>query len=131
MIIQNAVSCLNCGDFIFSSHRHDFVTCTCGSISVDGGQEYLRRVGAIDACVDMSWSLPDDVYRECADAVEKAKETNRNKFGIANAVMRALRDKNRIIAEDEARVIATHNDEIMVEEADGSINRYRKVVDES
>ena len=127
MIIQNAVSCLNCGDFIFSSHRHDFVTCTCGSISVDGGQEYLRRVGAIDACVDMSWSLPDDVYRDCADAVDKAKETNRNKFGIANAVMRVLREKNRIVAEGESRVLASYKDEIMVEEADGSINRYRKV----
>lgn len=127
MIIQNAVTCLNCGDFIFSSHRHDFVTCTCGSISVDGGQEYLRRVGAIDACVDMSWSLPDDVYRDCADAVDKAKETNRNKFGIANAVMRVLREKNRIVAEGESRVLATYKDEIMVEEADGSINRYRKV----
>lgn len=129
MIIQNAVTCLSCGDFIFSMHRHDFVTCTCGSISVDGGQEYLRRVGAIDACVDMSWSLSDDVYRECAEVVEEAKETNRNKFGIANAVMRKLRERNRIIAEGEARVLATYNDEIMVEEADGSIHRYRKVVD--
>lgn len=129
MIIQNAVTCLSCGDFIFSMHRHDFVTCTCGSISVDGGQEYLRRVGAIDACVDMSWSLPDDVYNECAEVVEEAKETNRNKFGIANAVMRKLRERNRIIAEGEARVLATYKDEIMVEEADGSIHRYRKVVD--
>jgi len=129
MIIQNAVSCLSCGDYIFSIHVHDFVTCTCGSISVDGGQEYLRRVGAIDACVDMSWSLPDDVYRECADAVEKAKDSNRNKFGIANAVMRKLRERNCIVAEGEARVLATYNDEIMVEETDGTINRYRKVVD--
>ena len=129
MIIQNAVTCLSCGDYIFSRHRHDFVTCTCGSISVDGGQEYLRRVGAIDACVDMSWSLPDDVYNECAKVVEEAKENNRNKFGIANAVMRKLRERNRIIAEGEARVLATYNDEIMVEEADGTINRYRKVVD--
>ena len=129
MIIQNAVTCLSCGDYIFSMHRHDFVTCTCGSISVDGGQEYLRRVGAIDACVDMSWSLPDDVYNECAEVVEEAKETNRNKFGIANAVMRKLRERNRIIAEGEARVLATYKDEIMVEEADGTINRYRKVVD--
>jgi hypothetical protein len=96
---------------------------------VDGGQEYLRRVGAIDACVDMSWSLPDDVYRECADAVEKAKDSNRNKFGIANAVMRKLRERNCIVAEGEARVLATYNDEIMVEETDGTINRYRKVVD--
>lgn len=79
----------------------------------------------------MSWSLPDDVYRECADAVEKANETNRNKFGVANAVMRTLRQKNRIVAEGEARVIAAYNDEIMVEDPDGSIHRYRKVVDES
>ena len=129
MIIQNAVSCLSCGDFIFSMHRHDFVTCTCGSISVDGGQEYLRRVGAIDACVDMSWSLPDDVYRECADAVEWAKDSNRNKFGIANAVMRKLRERNCIVAEGEARVMAAYDDEIMVAEADGSVNRYRKVVE--
>jgi hypothetical protein len=129
MIIQNAVTCLSCGDYIFSMHRHDFVTCTCGSISVDGGQEYLRRVGAIDACVDMSWSLPDDVYRECAEVVEKAKDSNRNKFGIANAVMRKLRERNCIVAEGEARVMASYNDEIMVEEADGTVNRYRKVVD--
>ena len=130
MIIQNAVSCLSCGDFIFSAHRHDFVTCTCGSISVDGGQEYLRRVGALDAGVDMSWSLPDDVYRECAEAVEQAKETNRNKFGIANAVLRKLRDSNRVVAEGEARVLAAYKDEIMVEEADGSINRYKKVIED-
>lgn len=129
MIIQNAVSCLSCGDFIVSKHRHDFVTCTCGSISVDGGQEYLRRAGAIEACIDMSWSLPDELYNECAEAVEEAKDTNRNKFGIANAVMRKLRERNRIIAEGEARVLATYKDEIMVEEADGSIHRYRKVVD--
>lgn len=129
MIVQNAVSCLSCGDFIVSKHRHDFVTCTCGAISVDGGQEYLRRVGALDACVDMSWSLPDDVYRECAEAVEEAKDTNRNKFGIANAVLRKLRDSNRVVAEGEARVLAAYKDEIMVEEADGSINRYKKVTD--
>lgn len=129
MIVQNAVSCLSCGDFIYSAHRHHFNTCSCGAISVDGGQDYLRRVGQLEACVDMSWSLPDDVYRECADVVEDAKETNRNKFGIANAVMRKLRERNRIVAEGEARVLATYKDEIMVEDADGSIHRYKKVTD--
>ena len=112
-------------------HRHHFVTCTCGSISVDGGQEYLRRVGSLEACVDMSWSLPDDVYNECAKAVQDAMDTYRNRFGIANAVMRVLRERNHIIAEGEQRVLA-HNpdrDEIMVVEADGSMNRYKKVID--
>ena len=129
MIVQNAVNCLSCGDLIISKHRHDFVTCTCGAVSVDGGQEYLRRVGDFANAVDLSWSLSDELYRDSADAVEEARNTGRNKFGIANAVMRTLREAGKIIADHEQRILA-HNprmDEIMVEEADGTINRYRKV----
>ena len=130
MIIQNAVNCLSCGDFIVSKHRHDFVTCTCGAVSVDGGQEYLRRVGDFGNAVDLSWSLPDELYRACAEAAEEARNTGRNKFGIANAVMRKLREAGKIVADHEQRILA-HNprmDEIMVEEADGTINRYKKVM---
>jgi hypothetical protein len=129
MIIQNAVTCLACGDFIVSKHRHDFVTCTCGAISVDGGQEYLRRVGDFGNAVDLSWSLPDDVYKECAEAAQNAADTGRNKFGIANAVMRTLRERGHIVAEGEQRVLAKSKDldEIMVIEEDGSYNRYKKV----
>jgi hypothetical protein len=131
MIVQNAVNCLSCGDLIVSKHRHDFVTCTCGAVSVDGGQEYLRRVGDFANAVDLSWSLSDELYRACADAVEEARNTGRNKFGIANAVMRTLREAGKIVADHEQRILA-HNprmDEIMVEEADGTINRYKKVIE--
>jgi hypothetical protein len=131
MIVQNAVNCLSCGDLIVSKHRHDFVTCTCGAVSVDGGQEYLRRVGDFANAVDLSWSLSDELYRACADVVEEARNTGRNKFGIANAVMRTLREAGKIVADHEQRILA-HNprmDEIMVEEADGTINRYKKVVE--
>ena len=131
MIIQNAVTCLACGDFIVSKHRHDFVTCTCGAVSVDGGQEYLRRVGDFGNAVDLSWSLPDDVYKECAEAAQNAADTGRNKFGIANAVMRTLRERGHIVAEGEQRVLAQSKDldEVMIVEADGSYNRYKKVTD--
>ena len=129
MIIQNAVTCLACGDFIVSKHRHDFVTCTCGAVSVDGGQSYLRRVGDFTNAVDLSWSLPDDVYEQCAEAAQDAMDTGRNKFGIANAVMRTLRERGHIVAEGEQRVLAKSKDldEVMVIEADGSYNRYKKV----
>ena len=130
MIVQNAVTCLGCGDFIVSKHRHDFVTCTCGAISVDGGQEYLRRVGNFTNAIDHSWELPAELHRACADAAEEAKETNRNKFGIANAVMRKLREAGRVVADHEPRIFAENKDldEIMVEEADGTFNRYKKVI---
>lgn len=46
-ILVNKARCKKCNDVIESTHVHDFVTCKCSAISVDGGKEYLRRV-AID-----------------------------------------------------------------------------------
>ena len=42
-IIRNAIKCKHCGDVIESTYCHNFVTCSCGSCSVDGGHDYLRR----------------------------------------------------------------------------------------
>lgn len=46
-IIRNAARCKACGDEIESTYRHDFKSCSCGAIFVDGGTDYLRR-GAKD-----------------------------------------------------------------------------------
>lgn len=43
IIKRNRAKCLFCGDIIESKFRHDFVTCSCGKLSVDGGTAYLRR----------------------------------------------------------------------------------------
>jgi hypothetical protein len=45
MIIRNAAKCAKCRDVIQSTHNHDFVSCNCGAIAVDGGNSYLRAVG--------------------------------------------------------------------------------------
>ena len=42
---RNRARCKKCGDIIESKYRHDFVTCTCGTISVDGGDDYFRWIG--------------------------------------------------------------------------------------
>lgn len=39
---------------IVSQHRHDFVPCNCGAICVDGGKDYLRRVGNPEDRIEMS-----------------------------------------------------------------------------
>jgi hypothetical protein len=46
-IVRNRAKCLDCGDIVESTHRHDFVACSCGAMFVDGGKDYLRR-GAKD-----------------------------------------------------------------------------------
>ena len=127
MIVQNAIICKECDDFIFSRHRHDFVTCSCGACSVDGGQEYLRRSG--DDWLDASWSIEDEIYHECAKAALDAKNDARNEYGVANAVMCVLRDHGKIVAEGEYKVMANFQDELMVIEPDGTFNRYKKIDD--
>lgn len=51
-ILRNRVKCLNCNTIIESCHRHDFVACRCfkdaidtKGVAVDGGKDYLRRLG--------------------------------------------------------------------------------------
>ncbi len=45
MILSNQVECLKCGDKPFSAHRHDFKYCKCEKVAVDGGMDYLKRMG--------------------------------------------------------------------------------------
>lgn len=57
-IKRNSAKCLLCGKEIESKSVHDYVTCDCGNISVDGGKEYLRRMlspeNGMDSYVDTS-----------------------------------------------------------------------------
>lgn len=40
---RNRAQCKKCKDVIESRWTHEFVTCKCGSISVDGGSSYAKR----------------------------------------------------------------------------------------
>ena len=54
-IIENSAKCLKCGDKIVSKHKHDYITCSCGNVSVDGGLDYCRRVFKdIESWIDTS-----------------------------------------------------------------------------
>lgn len=53
-IITNKVKCLVCSDIIESTHRHDFKYCKCGAIAVDGGKDYLKRLGEYSSWEDLS-----------------------------------------------------------------------------
>ena len=53
-IIRNAAYCKKCDTVIESTHVHDFRWCPCKSIFVDGGKEYIRRGGDLDAMEDLS-----------------------------------------------------------------------------
>jgi hypothetical protein len=39
------IRCRKCRDVVYSIYRHDFSTCKCGAVSLDGGFDYCRIVG--------------------------------------------------------------------------------------
>ncbi len=49
----NRIKCLNCKDIIESVNRHDYVTCKCGKVSVDGGSDYFKRTGNVGSWKEM------------------------------------------------------------------------------
>ena len=68
-IIRNAIQCKHCGDTIESVNVHDYVTCSCGACSVDGGHDYLRRsyvTSPKDDYIDLSeyMNIPPDTSDE-------------------------------------------------------------------
>lgn len=65
-IIVNKIKCKKCGDIIESIHRHDFKFCKCGAVAVDGGKDYLRRLGN------------EDDYEELFEAIEVEEEDKKN-----------------------------------------------------
>lgn len=53
-IISNKAKCAKCGDTIESKHRHDFKSCKCEAIFVDGGTSYIRRGGDLADIIELS-----------------------------------------------------------------------------
>lgn len=45
IIKVNKVKCKKCGNIIESKTTNDLKRCSCGAVAVDGGKEYLKRIG--------------------------------------------------------------------------------------
>ncbi len=66
-ILINKAKCKKCNDIIISAYRHDFVECKCGAIAVDGGQDYLRRIGSSTNRIELSEFEDPDPNRTVQD----------------------------------------------------------------
>lgn len=81
IILSNKIQCKVCGDIIESKHVHDYVTCSCGSVSADGGKDYLKRTGFSEDYLDLSEVTSENEE----DWFEKVRETftwsSRGKLG--------------------------------------------------
>ena len=51
------IRCLKCLEIIHSMSVHDFVSCKCGLVSVDGGFDYVKISGA-----PSDWEMVDHTH---------------------------------------------------------------------
>lgn len=87
MILSNQVRCTLCGDEPFSRSVHDYRSCKCGAVAVDGGMQYLKRVGG--SYKELSIELPDPLVKELREVIE---DDSKNSLGILCAVVRTMRN---------------------------------------
>lgn len=60
-LIRNSAECHECGECLESKSVHDFRSCICGNLSVDGGKEYVRRLYATHNWKETSaYEYPDE-----------------------------------------------------------------------
>lgn len=96
ILASNQVECKRCGDNIFSASVHDYKTCKCGAVTVDGGQHYVHT-SWLDGEMTKHliekhiWIKRADM-QALIDAVNWGIKNHRNQYGIALAVLRACRD---------------------------------------
>ena len=44
-IISNKIKCKKYGDIIESKSTNEYKRCSCGTVAIDGGKDYLKRIG--------------------------------------------------------------------------------------
>ena len=93
MILSNQAQCLTCDDTPWSSHRHDFRHCECGAMAVDGGMDYLRRLGEPENIREMSIVITDEEYDALVEALD---DPTKNMLGKVCNMARVLRDDMNI-----------------------------------
>jgi hypothetical protein len=64
MITVTGIQCLRCRTILVSRADHDYRTCPCGAVSVDGGRAYLRVRGNPEDVRDVTIDLPLEVERD-------------------------------------------------------------------
>ena len=74
----NGAVCLSCNSFIRSRNKHDYVTCRCGEISVDGGSHYhkvsFKNKDTFKSITVAFKENPDEIFRSPSNHVQPAED---------------------------------------------------------
>lgn len=60
ILLINKAMCDNCHKVVRSVHTHDYVSCKCGNLSVDGGLSYCKRSYGPSGYTELSYYVDED-----------------------------------------------------------------------
>lgn len=85
-----AIQCRKCQDIIYSRARHDMRWCSCGTIAIDGGNEfsYCKITGRAE---DMIFQMDFEVPATSAELYDDWN-SGRDKFGLIKVGVGELSD---------------------------------------
>lgn len=75
----SAIKCNKCHDTVYSRARHDFRSCTCGAVSIDGGLDYTKISGTdfTDVTLELKGVTAGQLYQDWNKRIDK--------FGLVKA----------------------------------------------
>lgn len=98
--MRNRAKCKLCNSIIESFHRHDYVTCTCGEISVDGGRDYFRasakewtnfiRIDDFDKEIPVK--VAEDTPEKVADEIKQKPQTKKEVLDLLESTIKSLNE---------------------------------------
>lgn len=118
-IKTNKIKCKKCGDIIESTSVHDFKWCSCGTVAVDGGHEYLRRLGNEEDFEDLSHvmklvEIKTDGFKVIKNALYK-KDDNRKCPNCNSDNVTYAKGDGELIIGDDFISLACHDCETIFE----------------
>jgi len=60
ILLRNKAMCDNCHEVIESKSRHDYISCSCGNLAVDGGLSYTKRNFGERGYTELSFYADED-----------------------------------------------------------------------
>lgn len=77
----SAIKCNKCGDTVYSRARHDFRSCTCEAVAIDGGRDYTKVSGSEFTFVELDLGdiTASDIYNDWNKRIDKLGLIKENK----------------------------------------------------
>ncbi len=93
-IYFNKAQCRLCGSIIVSKKEDELVNCSCGTIAISGGYEFLKRFGDLNNLIEISVVIDLDLLKDLHDFKDLINDYHECLFHIEELEKDYLKNKD-------------------------------------